>query len=129
MELSAQTSVLTTLDFRGFVGYLDGSVSDGTKLESRPEWRFGLDATWRPMPDLSFTLNAYGNDGSYSLSVPTGVTSVDGYARFDLGAQWRVSPQWVLKCQVDNLFDADYEEVVGFSPAGRQARLALSVSL
>ena len=91
VELSAQGSLATTLEFRGYVGYLDGSVSDGTKLENRPEWKFGMDATWRPRPDFAFVLNGYGNDGSWSLSVPTGVTESDGYVRFDLGAQWFVT--------------------------------------
>ena len=127
VELSARSPLTTTFDVRGYVGYLDGEVSDGTKLENRPEWRFGLDAAWRPTKALSFNLNAYGNDGVYSLSVPTGVTSLDGYVRFDAGVQWLVSEHVVLKGQIDNVFDTDYEEIVGFSPQGRQARVAISL--
>ncbi len=130
VELGLQSALTAEFEIRAYVGYLDSEVSDGTKLEHRPEWKFGADATWRPTDRLMLVLNdGYGNDGSYSLSVPTGETSVDGYVRFDLGVHWRLSEHFEIRGQVDNLFDEDYEEVVGFSPRGRQARLTVTATL
>jgi vitamin B12 transporter len=129
VELSGQAALSSTLMLSGFVAYLETSVSDGSKLEHRPKWKSGLELSWRWTDDLLFNLSGYGNDGAYSLSVPTGLATLDGYVRVDAGLQWQFSDGYLLKFQVDNLFDSDYEEVVGFSSGGRQGRIALTATL
>lgn len=129
VELNGRADLSSTLSLSAYVAYLETSVSDGSKLEHRPKWKTGLDLSWRWSDDLLFNLSGYGNDGAYSLSVPTGLTELDGYVRVDAGVQWQFNKEFVLKFQVDNLFDSDYEEVVGFSPGGRQGRIALTATL
>ena len=51
---------------------------------------------------------------------------VDAYHLFDVGAQWDVSKVLSLAAKVENVFDEDYREVVGFRTRGRSVYLKLA---
>jgi outer membrane receptor protein involved in Fe transport len=46
-----------------------------------------------------------------------------GYAIFNLGANFRVTPQWQLKAQVNNLFDTGYSTAAQLGPTGFDANV------
>ena len=115
-----------SLRLNGNIGYLDANISDGTKLDHRPEWKGGLSLTWTPAEDWLIAIHGKINDDFYSLAIPTGVVLLDGYSRIDTSIHWKLSEKIELKFLIDNVFDDDFEEVAGFSTAGRRARLAFS---
>ena len=129
MDLSVRADFSSTLRLNGSVGYLNTKSSGGARLERRPKWKGGLTLTWEPADAWLFSIEGHIKDDFYDNSVPTGQILLDGYTRFDAGIQWRLTEKIDVKLRIDNLFDNDYEEVVGFSAVGRQARLALSVRL
>jgi outer membrane receptor protein involved in Fe transport len=49
--------------------------------------------------------NAHRPDGKYYL----GPGQTAGYAVFNLGASYRITPQWQLNAQINNVFDTRYE--------------------
>ena len=51
-------------------------------------------------------------------SIPTGDVTLDSYARIDLAVNWTLNPTFAILLAVENLFDADYEEFVGFPLLG-----------
>jgi outer membrane cobalamin receptor len=129
VELSGQVDLTTTLSMNTLIGYLNTRISDGSKMEHRPNWKGRVALNWRPRQELLVSVSGDGNDGAYSVSVPTGLTSLDGYFRVNAGLQWQFNDKLAIKFQLDNLFDSDYEEVIGFLNGGRQARISLTASL
>ena len=58
-------------------------------------------------------------------SNPTGLQQVtlDGYERFDLTLEWHAHPRASFFVAVDNLFDQEYQEAVGFPAVGIYPRV------
>ena len=61
--------------------------------------------------------NGHQPDGKYYL----GPGRSAGYAVFNLGASWRVTPQWQLSAQVNNLFDTGYNTAAQLGATGFDA--------
>ncbi|WP_151670414.1 TonB-dependent receptor domain-containing protein [Nitrincola schmidtii] len=49
-----------------------------------------------------------------------------GYALVNTRAHWHLSPDWTLRAKIDNLFDKDYEQAVGFNTQGRYFETSLT---
>ena len=62
-------------------------------------------------------------------SIPTGDVTLDSYARVDVAVNWTVNSTWAILLGVDNLFNADYEEFVGFPAPGINPRLGVRDAL
>jgi vitamin B12 transporter len=65
-------------------------------------------------------------DSDFSSLVPAMVEN-DGYALWDFRASYRVTGQLGIITAIDNLFDADYMEPLGYAALGRAARVGLKV--
>jgi vitamin B12 transporter len=61
-------------------------------------------------------------------SIPTGDRRLDDYVRVDLAMTWKPEPNWEYFLAVDNLFDADYEEAVGFPSPGIVPRIGVKAT-
>ncbi len=61
--------------------------------------------------------NAHQADGKYYL----GPGQSAGYAVFNLGASYRVTPQWQFSAQINNVFDARYETAAQLGATGFDA--------
>ena len=61
--------------------------------------------------------NAHQPDGKYYL----GPGQSAGYAVFNVGASYRVTPQWQLTAQVNNVFDSRYETAAQLGATGFDA--------
>jgi vitamin B12 transporter len=48
--------------------------------------------------------------------------TLDPWGRVDLSAAWRVRKHVSLYFEIDNLFDSNYEEVIGFRAPGIRPR-------
>jgi outer membrane cobalamin receptor len=68
-----------------------------------------------------FTGDRYdaGYDGSLGPYGALARINVDAYHLFDAGVTWRVSEALPAALRIENLFDEDYREVVGFQTRGR----------
>jgi outer membrane cobalamin receptor len=125
--ITIKPSVQTDLSAQ--VSYVDTDIV-GTKeeLRNRPEWRASLAFRWRPRTflDLQFSLLYVGEVAD--SSIPTGDRDLDDYIRADLAAIWRTGDKWRYMLAIDNLFDADYEEAIGFPAPGIRLRLGARAS-
>jgi outer membrane cobalamin receptor len=103
-------------------------VGTDEPLRNRPKWRGGATLLWRPAAavDLYFDLLYVGQ--VFDSSIPTGDVTLDRYTRADLAVTWRPLPLGELFVAVDNLFDTEYEEAVGFAAPGRRPRAGLRAS-
>ncbi|HET6564042.1 MAG TPA: TonB-dependent receptor, partial [Xanthomonadales bacterium] len=44
---------------------------------------------------------------------------LEGFTVVDLAGSWKLTDNWSLTARVSNLFDEDYEEILGFARPGR----------
>ena len=58
-----------------------------------------------------------------------GVTSNPGYARFDLATSYKLSRGVTVFGRVENLFDKQYQDALGFPALGRDYRLGMKFLL
>ncbi len=101
----------------------------GAALRDVPSWLAGGTLLWRPAPDWDVSLDINHVGRLVDNSVPTGDVTLPGHQRVDLAASYKVLPNLALKLGVDNLFDAHYEDVVGFPAPGAIVRGGLSATL
>jgi vitamin B12 transporter len=57
---------------------------------------------------------------------PSERVTLDAYAIARIAAAWDVADRVRLTGRIENLFDADYEEVLDFGTAGRAAYLGIA---
>jgi outer membrane cobalamin receptor len=96
-------------------------------LTGRPQWKSGLNVSWAISQDLNAGLNAQWVDTTLGTSLYTGsteVTELDDYLRVDANVRWQINPAIKLTLALDNLFDEDYQEAVGFPSPGRALRFS-----
>ncbi len=55
-------------------------------------------------------------------------TRLHGFATLDLHADWRFTKEWSLGARVNNIANKQYETVLGYNQAGREAYLTLRYS-
>jgi vitamin B12 transporter len=101
----------------------------GAALRDVPSWLAGATLLWRPVTDwdVSFDINHVGS--MVDNSVPTGDVTLTSHVRADLAAHYRILPNLALQLGVDNLFNAHYEDVVGFPAPGVIVRGGITASL
>jgi vitamin B12 transporter len=128
VEASLNLAPWSTLSFLAHLTYLKSNIK-GTdeELRNRPEWRGGFSIRWQALAMLEVLLKALFVSEVLDSSIPTGDVRLDAYARVDLTVHWTVNPTVAVFLTVDNLFDADYEEFVGFPAPGINPRFGVRV--
>lgn len=117
------------LSLRAHATWTDTSDRDGRRLRNRPRWKGGLEVGWSPREDLRVRLQSLFVGEVLDGSVPTApqIVELDAWSRFDLLIEWQPAPWLETWVAVDNLFDADYEEAVGFPSVGVRPRAGLRI--
>jgi outer membrane cobalamin receptor len=129
LEVGITVKPSVRMDLTVQVSYVDTDIVGTTEeLRNRPEWRASLAFRWRPRTflDLQFSLLHVGE--VVDSSIPTGDRDLDNYTRGDLTAIWRAGDKWRHVLAIDNLFDANYEEAVGFPAPGTRLRFGARAS-
>lgn len=126
VELALTGAVTSRLSARGHLTYASSDI-EGTSepLRNRPEWRGGLALAWAPISSVSASLTGLYVGRVPDSSIPTGDATLDPYVRFDAALSYRPDPSLTITFAVDNLFDAQYEEAVGFPAAGVTPRIGV----
>ena len=119
-----------TLTFSPRLSYTNArNQATGASLRDVPSWLAGGSLVWRPTPAWDVSLDLHHVGRLVDNSVPTGDVILPGHERADLAMSYNVLPNLALKLGVDNLFDAHYEDVVGFPTPGAIVRGGISASL
>lgn len=115
-------------NFNGSLRAQYADTRDGltdVQLSNRPRWRANGTLTWRPSDTLAinagYTFVGRRND----YAIPTGNLTLGDYSVFSLNASWSIQ-QSTLRFVLDNAFDGDYEDAIGFTAPGRRARILWS---
>lgn len=126
----ARFAIGPRVDFSGHVTALD--IDDGAgeraALLNRPDWRAAMALEAQPFDALKIALNGLWVGRRPDSSLPTGLVTLDRYFRADLVASWQPLADTRIRLSVDNLFDAAYEERIGFPALERRVRLMVEQS-
>jgi len=123
-EATMEYVPLDQLNIMLHLTYLDTEVKDSDAiLRSRPKWRGGAVIDWEFIPNWRWVTSALVLDKFYESSIPTGGVWLDGYFRTDTSLTWQATAALSVGLAIDNLFDQNYQEAVGFPAAGTRGRV------
>lgn len=118
-----------TLNARMHATVTDIELDDSmAQLLYRPEEYGGVQATWRWQDRWSAHAQLQYVGERAGSSVPTGDRTLGSYHRVDVAVSHDFSDRLTLFGAVDNLFDKDYQEALGFPDAGIQVRFGATMS-
>jgi vitamin B12 transporter len=137
VELSAAYRASTAFSLHGAYTFLDGEIlavsgastapspySVGDRLLRRPRHQGSVDATWSAThASAYFQLFVRGEtlDAEPAFGPSGGLYENPGYTVANLGGSWKVVRAVEVFARALNLFDTQYEEVLGFPAPGRTA--------
>lgn len=128
VELAARWSVTDRFGVKGSYTYTIAENESADRwLARRPRHMATLSADWSPLDglDLGATVKAYGKqlDSTFSNRVN------NAYVVADFNAAYAVTDAVSVFGRVENLFNADYEEVRGYNTPGRAAYAGLKLKM
>jgi len=122
-EFELNAKLLDSLDFNGNLTFTDTDIRDTRDdLLNRPRWQGALTLAWVPVKSVTIRASALIVGSVKESSEPTDKVTLDPWGRVDLSASWRVREHLSLYLEIDNLFDSNYEEVIGLRAPGIRPR-------
>ena len=131
VELSGRITTTKGTSLRTYYTFIDSRDHEtDEQLLRRPRHSGGivLDQRVRPGIDLNLSVRFSGDrrDNDFSTWPATPVT-LDGYGIVDVAANWKITSRVQLFGRIDNLFDKEYEEILGYGTVGRAGYFGLKV--
>ena len=115
------------LDLKLAYTFTDAVNADsGRQLALRPRHRYSASATYRILDSARVTLSGVRVGARYDDAA--NVNKLDPYVRFDLAATYDATEYLQFFGRIENMFNADYEEVRGFGVPGRYAFVGAKLS-
>ena len=129
IEIGGDYAPNSTVTLSGNYTFTD-ALPEGSEdqLIRRPRHQGGFRATWRPMDALRLWGELRWKAGRFDFG-PEGRVQMDAFGIVNLAADYRLTPVLLLRSRIDNLFDTDYEEVIGYGTAGIGGYIGLTVTL
>jgi vitamin B12 transporter len=130
VELSAQIPLGDTLTLTPALSYTDArNATSGAGLRDVPAWLASGTLLWTPRDDVTVSAALFEVGPLTDNAIPTGDVRLSGHLRADASASWRFAPRWEAYVAAENLFDARYQDVVGFPAPGAVVRGGLKLTL
>ena len=119
------------IEVRGWGSYLDWQVQGSTEpLRNQPHGQGGLSVDWRPnnrwMVGGDFT--AMGARYDYEVPVPQ-IEKAGGFSTTTLRAQWLIHWNLAAHVRIENAFDQNFQQFVGFPDPGIRVRAGVTWSV
>ncbi|WP_166638692.1 TonB-dependent receptor plug domain-containing protein [Paraglaciecola marina] len=130
VELSSSYTPTQKWQLDAQVSFNDVNTYDDTViLRRRPEFKGSIRVTHHYSEPLNFTFRYRVNDDYFDSSVPTGFVKLNGRNQVDFSAQWETQSDTSWKIYINNIFDNDKEEVIGFHNIGRDINVSLTIKV
>lgn len=113
VEVHARWQFADWLDASLNFSNIDARDADGARLIRVPENSGDLAFSINPEGRLSAVLSVRYNDEEQDVD-----GTVDAWTRVDLAGEFRLSPGIELYARIENLFDAQYQQVLGYGTPG-----------
>lgn len=96
------------------------------RIRNRPDWRGGLTLGWAVNERIALGWRTLYVSSALDSSTPTGIITLDPYWRTDVTGSYAVNDRLRFTAAIDNLFDKQYEQFVGFANPGIRFRVGVS---
>lgn len=127
MEAKLTFSITEELNFSTQITHTKiNTFEPDVTLRRRPEWKGSITLTYKPVEQFSLMSRFVVNDGYYDSSIPSGMVELESFNQLDVSARWTVNDKTSIRLNMQNTFNSDHEEGVGFENPGRQASLNIS---
>ena len=128
IELEVEVFVSDRLRFGGSATFNPTDLrGTSDNLPSRPRWRGEWHVSTSPLSSVELGVRMLFVGDSSEFSIPTGDQTLDEYVKVDVTASWQVHDNPTLLLAVENLFDEDFEEAIGFPDVGVYPRIGAKV--
>jgi len=121
LELAAEIALTDSLALNGNYTYNDTERPDGTQRLRRPENLFNAGVMYT---GVDGRLNINGFYRYQADSIDTGA-ALDDFGVVDLTASYQVTDNFRIYGRIENLFDEDYQEVIGYNSAEQAVYVGL----
>ena len=134
IELSLQAQLGEDLSLSGSFTFVDTEDLDGRREVRRPRLSSNLNlnlqiADGRGNVNLGALYNGRQQDSEFIFATPEDRVTLDDVVLVNMAASFAATPALTLFARIDNLFDADYEELFSFRSPGRAAHVGVRLSL
>ncbi len=132
VELQLTSRIMQNLYLSGAYTYLDAKDADGNEEIRRAPHSAKLNVNYKfadGKGNLNLGVNYNGEAKDYRFAATREDVTLDDYVLVSLAGSYKVQPNVELFGRVENLLDADYEEVYGFNTAGVAAYAGVKVKL
>ncbi len=135
VEVAANARLFDTIMVDAQYTYLNATGADGLTEVRRPEHTASANLTWEPLPDratlnIGVDYNGETEDLFFGFSDPnfTPRRTLDAYTTVRLAGSYRLNDSVEIFARGENVFDEDYQEVIGFAPPGAAAYAGLRIT-
>lgn len=125
VELTAEIPLNDALRFNGNYTYNDTERPDGTQRIRRPENLLNVGLMYT---GLSGRLDVSGFYRHQANSIDSG-GSLEDFGVFDMTASYRVTDNFRVYGRIENAFDEDYQEIIGYNSADRALYIGFNFQL
>ena len=102
--------------------YNETQTPEGVTRARRPEQITNLGLSYRSDDEkLNLLANYRLSHDAFDQIFGVGLVPLDNYQVLDISANYRFSDVWQVFARIENITDAEYQEVTGFNSAGRNA--------
>jgi vitamin B12 transporter len=128
LEITADWAISDQFTLKGSASFLNSEENDTDEIR-RPETLASATATWTPTDELSLTVNADHTGKQFDTDFATFSTvTLKSYTLVGANIRYEIMDNLSVYLRGTNLLDEDYQDVVGFSTAGRGVFAGLSAN-
>ncbi len=121
LELSGALALGDTLSLSLDYAYIDAEDGDGNALPRIPEHSGDLTLSYAPAGPFSGAVLLRYNGSETN----TDATTLDSWLRVDLTGRYTLSESLEVYGRIENLFDEDYQQILGYGTPGLSASLGI----
>ena len=128
-EIGGDYAASESLSIAGAYTFTDATpVASEEQLIRRPRHQASIRLTVHPVEDLRLWSEVRVKGESFDNGVG-GREALDGFTLVNLAADYQVLGMLLIRGRVDNLFDTDHEEILGFGTTGLSVYLGVTLTL
>lgn len=121
LELSGALALSDTLSLSLDYAYIDAEDGDGNALPRLPEHSGDLTLSYAPAGPFSGTVLLRYNGSETN----TDTTTLDSWLRVDVTGRYALSERVEVYGRIENLFDEDYQQILGYGTPGLSGSLGI----
>ena len=121
LELSGALALSDTLSLSLDYAYIDAEDGDGNALPRLPEHSGDLTLSYAPAGPFSGTVLMRYNGSETN----TDTTTLDSWLRVDVTGRYALSERVEVYGRIENLFDEDYQQILGYGTPGLSGSLGI----